>query len=309
MVWEIFTTEFMVKTVALSLSISTVIFVAAIGEIIAEKAGVLNVGLEGYMLMGALAGLMTVQATGNLVLAIFVGIAAGTVMSMVHAYLSITLKVSQIVSGIAIWIFSLGFTGYIFRAFGSPKMLSVQFTPINVPGLSDLPYVGPIIFSQSPLVYIGLVIVVSSWIILSKTTFGMKIRAVGEDAWTADVMGVNVYKIRYAATAICGIFGGFAGTYLTISLLGFFIEGLTGGRGFIALAIAIASGWHPLVALGIAWAVGFADSLQLRLIASGIPIPYPFMMMVPYILTVLILICIRKVKVPRQLCIPYEKPK
>jgi len=292
------------------ISLATPLVFASLGEVFSEKAGVLNIGIEGYMLMGAMTAFVATYYTGSLWTGVLVAALASSAFSLIHGYVSITLGSDQLVSGIGINILAFGLTSVLYRM-GPGSLLLVPkvstFEPINIPYLTDLPIIGPIFFNYTPLVYLALLFIVVFTFILYRTSFGLRLRAVGEDPLAAETMGVNVHLIRYVCVAIAGGMGGIGGAFLTLSYLSLFAEGMTAGRGFIVLAVVIAAGWDPVKAAAICFIFGFSEALSLRLQILGLGIPYPFLFMIPYALTILILILRRKVFVPKALCVPYTK--
>ena len=286
------------------------LLVPSLGEAVSERSGVLNIGIEGYMLMGAVSSYLVAVTTGDPWLGILVGMLAGMALSLVHAYLSITLRSSQIVSGIAIWLFSMGFSTFIFRTVGIDASID-GFPSIYVPVLGDIPIVGPILFQQNGLFYISLLLLLVFTIIIFRTPFGIAVRAVGENPLAADMGGYSVSLIRYASVLICGAMAGLGGAYLPLAILHRFSENMTAGRGFIALCIVIFGGWSPWPMLGGSLLFAGADAVQMRMQAAGLPFPAPLLSMLPYVVTIVVLVgvvgVIRKITPPRKLAIPYIK--
>ncbi len=284
--------------------------IPSLGEAVSERSGVYNIGVEGYMLMGAVFSYLAALFTGNLWLGIAAGMLAGTILSLVHAYISITLKASQIVSGTAIWLFSMGFSSYIFRTVGITDPIS-GFSPIQIPMLSGLPIVGPILFQQNGLFYIGLLLVFVFTIILFRTRFGLVARATGDNPLAVDMAGHNVSLIRYVSVLISGAMSGLGGTYLTLAILHRFTENISAGRGFIVLCIVIFGGWSPWPMLGGALLFAGVDALGLSMQAAGVPVPYPLLLMLPYVVTIVTLVIIAGIRkksiMPRKLTVPYIK--
>jgi ABC-type uncharacterized transport system permease subunit len=295
---------------AATLRMSFALVIPSLGEAVSERSGVYNVGVEGYMLMGAISSYLVVISTGNLWLGIIAGMLAGMALSLVHAYLSVTLKANQIISGIAIWLFSMGFSSFLFRTAGITEALK-GFTAIHIPVLSELPIAGAILFSQNVLFYIALFLVVAFAIIMFRTPFGLIVRATGENPLAVDMAGYNVFKIRYISVLICGAMSGFGGAYLPLAVLNRFTENITAGRGFIALCIVIFGGWSPWPILGGSLLFAFVDALQMQMQAAGVAVPFPLLLMSPYVITIIILVgvvgVIRKVAMPKKLAIPYTK--
>ncbi len=301
--------QFIIDTLAIGILVSTPIIIASYGEITSELSGVINIGIEGYMIMGTMAGYMGAYFTNSAWLGVLFAVIAGVILSLVHAYLCISLGSNQLVSGIGINIFAFGLTSFIYRIspMGGLKPAVPYFTPLHIPVLGDIPVIGQIFFRQPPLVYIGFILAAIFFFLISKTSFGLRCRSVGENPLAAETVGVNPLRIRYLSVMVAGAAGGAAGAFLSLSYLSIFVEGMTAGRGFIALATTIVSGWDPIKVLVICLLFGIADSFQLRFQIAGVGIPYSFLMMTPYILTIIILAAKGKVFVPRALGLPYKR--
>ncbi len=287
------------------------ILLAALGYIFSERAGMVNIGAEGTMLIGALAGVVGSYLTSSVWLGALVSMFFGALISLLFAYLTITVKAEQIVVGAAINIMGLGLTTFVARIiFGvnTPPPKIESFASVLVPGLAKIPLIGPVLFQQSALVYITLLLVPLAHFVLFKTKIGLEIRAVGEHPKACDTVGINVNKLRYGSVIFSGLLAGLAGSYVSIGLLNFFTENMIAGRGFSALAAVIFGNFSPLGALGASLLFGAGDALQFRLQASGSQIPFPFLLMVPYILTILALTgFVRKSKAPAASGVPYSK--
>ncbi len=311
-VQEILTEIFSTALVASALRLGTPLILATVGEIYAQRSGVLNLGVEGMMIVGALVGFIGVNITGNPWMGILLAALCGGAMSLIHAFLSITTRSDQVISGFALSIFGIGVTSYIGKKWIG-MAAEAGFYPIYIRGLSDLPIVGPILFSQNVLVYLAFFIVaVSSWI-LFKTRIGLIIRAVGENPEAADILGVNVYLTRYLCVFFGGIMAGIAGAYLSLAYTRQWVELMTAGRGWIAIALVIFGMWNPVWSFAGSLFFGVIDSFQLRLQAVGIGIPYNLLMMMPYVLTILALSSIsttalaKKIGAPTALLTPYVR--
>lgn len=302
---------FWIGLLAAAVRLATPILLAALGELFAERAGVLNIGLEGMMLCGALGGFLGSQATGNPWIGVLTGVFAGCLLALLFAYLTITLSADQVICGIMVNLLALGATGFLHRSIYGITTIIPSATPLkdwHIPYLSEIPILGPILFQQNPMVYISIALVFVCWFILARTTWGLKIRAVGEYPQSADSVGVSVAKVRYAAVLGCGALAGMGGAFLSLGQLNMFVEHMTAGRGFIALAVVIFGRWHPLGALGASLLFGAAEALQIRIQALGIDIPFQFLAILPYALTVVALVSIagRSVQ-PAALGLPYRR--
>ncbi len=290
---------------------ATPILFAALGEIFAERSGVVNLGVEGMMAVGAICGFITVFYTNSLWLGIVFGMIAGSLMALIHAFLSITVRANQIISGITIWILGTGIYLFLFRtSFGIraiPPTIE-GFKAIKVPVLGQIPILGPIFFQQDILVYFALISVLLCAIVLSRTTLGLKIRAGGENPLAVDVLGVNVHRIRYLCVIFGGLMAGLGGAYLSLASLAMIPENITAGRGWIAIAIVIFGRWNPYGALAGVLLFGSVNALQMRVQALGIAIPYQFVVMLPYILTIIALVLTyKRAMAPAALGIPYTR--
>jgi general nucleoside transport system permease protein len=319
MPWEqILTWSFLVALLTAGIRLAVPVVLAVLGEIITERAGVMNLGLEGVMLIGGLAGFLTAymieQATGLASLAAWSGLAigmlAGASMGLILAVLTVSLRTDQVVTGITLVLLGQGITSFLFRRqFGSLGARVKGLDTWSVPLLSKIPVVGEILFNHNVLVYLTGFLVFGCWFLLFRTTWGLNLRAVGENPAAADTSGLNVVWIRYACILVGAAMAGLGGAVLTVVQLNIFTEGIMGGRGWIAIALVFFSRWQPLWALAGALLFGVADALQYRIQAFGAKdIPYEFLLMLPYVLTLLVLL--RKTErndAPAALGIPYIK--
>jgi general nucleoside transport system permease protein len=295
-------TGFVVGVLAAGVRLAVPILLAALGEIVTERAGVLNLGLEGIMLAGALAGFVaTAWAEPGLPpgmawlapwLGLGAGALAGVLMGLVMAVLTVSLRTDQVVAGIMLVALGQGGTTYVYReAFGS---LTARITPLgllSIPVLGKIPVVGPVLFVQDPATYLSLAIVAGVSFLLFRTGWGLALRAVGEHPAAADTAGINVACTRYAAVLLGSALAGLGGAVLSVVQLGLFKEGVTAGRGWIAVALVIFARWRPGLALAGALLFGCATALQFRLQALDLPwLPYELLLMLPYILTLLVLL-------------------
>jgi simple sugar transport system permease protein len=268
----------------------TPILLAALGELLAERAGILNLGVEGMMLVGALAGFIATQQSGDPWVGAFAAVMAGMLLSGVHAFLSISLHANQVGSGLALVIFGTGLSGLLGKPFiGVPAQ---GFAPVAVPWLADVPLLGSVFFQHDVLVYVAYVLVPALWVFLYRTRLGLKIRAVGEHPRSADALGISVVAVRYGCVLAGGLAAGLGGAYLSLAYTQMWVDNMTAGRGWIALAMVIFGGWNPArTALG-AYLFGGVQALQLRLQAIGLAVPTYVLMMTPYAFTILALIIV-----------------
>lgn len=290
----------------------TILLFPIIGEILTERSGILNLGIEGMMIIGALVGFATAFITGQIYWAFFMGMLAGGLASLIHAFISITLRGNQVVSGLALSIFGLGVTNFYGQGFVNLQ-LAHTVPQVIIPGLSQIPFFGSILFKQDYMVYLSYILVIITWFILFKTKTGIQLRAVGQNAQAADAMGVNVYKVRYFWTFFGGLMAGAGGAYLTLNCAPFWLDGITAGRGWVAIALVIFARWNPPYALIGAYLFGAINALQFQLQSMGTTIPSALLSMQPYFLTfILIIVATLLVKakhigVPKELGIPYAR--
>lgn len=281
---------------------------ASIGETFAQLSGVYNLGVDGIMLMGAYTGFFVAQKTGNLWLGLLSAGIAGLLMGLLMALVSVTMKAEQGISGIGLQLFGLGLSTLLFKTTLGGVESITGFQPVRIPLLGNIPYIGDVLFNHNLLVYGAFLLVpVATWVI-NKTTYGLKVRAVGQNPQAADSLGVNVTRIRYSTVCIGGVFAGIAGASLSIALINLFQENMTNGMGFIAVALVYFGGWRPLGVMGGALLFSFVNALQLWIQVLGIPLPSDIAVMLPYILTILALtISVKRVSKPTALSIPFER--
>jgi simple sugar transport system permease protein len=243
------------------------IALAALGELISERAGVLNIGLEGMMLSGAFFAFWGAYATGSLLVGVLTGVVAGVALAAIVAGLTIFARADQIIVGVGVNILALGITTVAFREIspGEDVARVDSMSPLRVPGLADIPVIGGPLFDQIVLVYVLYAAIPLTWYLLFRTSWGLNIRASGESPSAADSAGVSVAWTRVVCVLIAGGAAGLAGAFLSIGQLGIFIEGMSNGRGFLALAAVIFGRWHPTGVIGASLVLGAADALQLRL--------------------------------------------
>lgn len=281
---------------------------ATIGETFGQRSGVLNLGVDGQMLLGAFAGFYVAFTTGNLWLGLFAAMLVGSLMGLAMGFISVTLKAEQGISGIGIYLFGLGMSDLLFqKTLGTVETVK-GFRPIHIPVLSDIPVIGDVFFSHNILVYIAFALVPISWFVLNKTTLGLKIRSVGENPHAADSLGVSVAGIRYFTLILGGTLSGVAGASLSIALLNVFQQNMTNGLGFIAVALVYFGGWRPLGVLVGSLLFSMVNALQLWVQVLNIPIPSDIAVMMPYVLTILALvIAVQRVRPPAALTKPFER--
>jgi len=298
---------------AATIRMAVPLILAGLGEAYSEKSGILNIGLEGIMLSGAFFGFITAYLTQNLVLGILAGVLGGMVISFIHAFMSIQCRADQTISGLALNFFAMGLTSYLFLiVFGKttnlPECPVVHSIPI--PLLSGIPIFGTIFFNQDPFVYFTILAVIATWVLFYRTEWGTILHAVGEHPRAADSAGLNISRVRYSSALVNGFFGGLAGSYLTLAMLGFFMENITSGKGYIALVVVILGRRNPIGILLAAILIGAAEALQFRVQTLGSDIPSQVFIMFPYVATVVVLLfSIGKSRNPAALGKPFIRSK
>ena len=293
---------------------STPLILGALCGLIGERAGIINIGIEGQMLLAAFTGFLANVYIGQLgifplgvtlFLAALIGVLTGALLGLLLAFMSVTLKMDQIIGGTVINILAVGLTGYFYIA-GLTTQGKLQ--PISLGPLADIPLIGPVFFNNPPITYITLLLVVIVHYVLFYTRWGLRTRAVGEYPSAADTVGINVYFMRYANTTIAGGIAGLAGVFLTLEAVGSFERLMTNGRGFVALAVMIFGNWTPFGAWGAALLFGLATAMQTQLQFTGnLTIPHQFIGMLPYLLTIVVLAgFVGRSRPPASEGIPYE---
>lgn len=303
----LFTVEFFYAAIRMASPIA----LAALGEVYLEKAGILNLGIEATMLMGAFFGVLGSALSGSALVGVLTAMAAGILTNLVFGFLVITMRANQIVTGAALNITALGMTSFLSRVIFGVRSLPVQVQgvkPLTIPLLSDIPVIGRILFDQTPLVYFTYIMVIVMTFVLYRTTWGLKIRSVGEHPRAADTLGINVIRWRYGCVLLAGALGGIAGSILSLAQLSTFVDNMIAGRGFIALAAVIFGRWNPIGAAAAALVFGAADAMQMRVQAFSLNIPSDFLLLLPYLITLIGVIIFRgKAAAPVALTKPYEK--
>lgn len=291
---------------AATLRASTPLVLGALCGLYGERAGVINIGIEGQMLLAAFLGFVTHATFDNILLGIFVGVLAGAVLGLFLAFMSVTLKMDQIIGGTVINILAFGLTGYFYQQ-GMSIPNKLQAIPLGP--LADIPLIGPVLFTNPPITYLTLLLVALSHYVLFFTRWGLRTRAVGEHPRAADTVGINVFYMRYANVIIGGAFAGLAGAFITLEQVGSFERMMTNGRGFLALAMLLFGKYNPLGVWGASLLIGFTYAFQTQLQFMGtIDIPPQFFGMLPYLLTIIVLAgFVGRVRPPAADGVPYEK--
>jgi simple sugar transport system permease protein len=308
MIEELLSTTVLIGIASSGIQLATPYLYAAIGETFGQRSGVLNLGVEGVMLMGAFTGFYAVYQTGSLFLGVVVALLVGLLMGLGIALINVTLQAEQGISGIGIYLFGLGMSDLLFQISFDEVVTVKGFPKLDIPVLTDLPVVGEIIFNQNLLVYIAFALVPAAWFVLNKTTLGLKIRAVGQNPEAADAMGINVVRIRYFTVTLGAMLASMAGASLSIALLNVFQQNMTAGQGFIAVALVYFGSWRPGGVLAGALLFSLVNALQLWVRTKGIDIPSEYASMAPYLLTILALVfASQRIDQPAALTKPFER--
>lgn len=300
-----------ISILAASITAGTPILFAALGELIAERSGVMNLGVDGMMLVGAVTGFMVAVNFGNPWLGVGIALVSGALLALIHAYLTVTLRANQVVSGLALTLFGTGLSDYLGKAYVGMRA-EQTFGKMAIPFLSDIPIIGPVVFKQDMLVYVSYILVILTAFFLYKTRAGLFLRALGENPAAVDSVGVNVFRLRYLYVAIGGALAGLGGAYLSLAYAPCWLENMTAGRGWIAVALVIFAIWDPWRALAGSYLFGGVDAMGFHLQVIGLPISVFILNMLPYVFTilVLILVLIRKggrLASPQALGVPYDR--
>jgi len=301
--------DMIVSTLERAMVAGTPLLLATTGEVICERSGILNLGVEGVMAMGAVVAFIVTMTTGNPWLGVLCAVGVGMAISILHAFTAISLQANQVVSGLALTMLGLGISGMMGKPYVG-KPLLVKMEDLTLPFLSDIPYLGKILFAQSPFFYLAILLALAAWFLLEKTRLGIQIRSTGENPKATETQGIPVARIKYLCVLIGGGFSALAGAHLSISYSKSWIEGMTAGRGWIAIALTIFALWNPGRAIGAAFLFGFVFVVQYLLQPLGIS--PNFLSMLPYVATLIILLFIsfkdpRRLNAPAMLGEPYKR--
>jgi len=294
-----------------ALRLATPLLLAATGELLAEESGVLNLGVEGMMLTGALSGFLGAYYTGSILAGWLAAMAAGAALALTFGFFAITLRCHQVIVSLGLNLLAVGGTGFCYRTLFALAAHTPEITPagpVVVPLLGRIPWVGPVLFRHDVLVYVAFLLPALAWYFLFRTHLGAAWRAVGENPQAADSQGIPVRRMRYLAAVTGGALAGLAGAYYSTVDLNVFLEEMTGGAGWIAVSIVIFGNWRPAGIVAAALIFGGAEALQLRLQVAGTGVPREFIVMLPYLLTLVALASkFRSSNSPRQLSVPYVR--
>jgi general nucleoside transport system permease protein len=305
---EIFSLQVIVGILTSMIRLATPFLYAAIGETFAQTSGVVNLGVDGVMLIAGFAAFYVALTTGNLWLGLLAAVLVGLLMGLLMSFVSVTLKAEQGISGIGLYMFGLGLSSLLLKTMvGTVKTID-GFQPVKIPVLSGIPIVGPILFQNSVPVYGAFLLVPVAWWVLEKTTLGLKIKSVGQNPAAADSLGINVDRVRYFSVCLGSALAGLAGASLSIALVNLFQDNLTAGQGFIAVALVYFGGWSPWGVMGGALLFSIVNSLQLWMQVLGVNISSDVAVMLPYLLTIAALtVTVNRVRQPAALNKPFER--
>ncbi len=293
-----------------SIRMTTPLLLAAMGGLLAERAGVLILSLEGMMVAGAFFGFYGGYITGSVWFGVLLAMIGGALIGLVYAIATVSFNANQVVAAVGVNMLAVGVTSVIFRgAFvgGAGQATGPQFLRYRLHFLSDIPIIGDLFFNHIPLVYLAAIVFVLVYLFFKYTDWGLKVKAVGEHPLACESVGISVTKVRYLTIIVCGLIAGIAGSTLSLGYLNRFVEGMVSGRGWIAFSAIILGGWQPVGTLIASFIFGAANALQIRIQAYGLNIPFQFLLMLPYLVTLLSLFIIGKVHSPAAQGQPYSK--
>ncbi|HHY31486.1 MAG TPA: ABC transporter permease [Firmicutes bacterium] len=283
---------FDINNLTATIRMATPIALAAMGGAFSERSGIINIGLEGMILTGAFCGVLGSYVTGSPWVGVAFAVVGGGLMGAILALFAIRLKADHVVSGVGLNILALGLTTWLMQVLWKNKGTSVSVNGlpvVSIPGLRDVPIIGTILGTHSPLVYMMLILVFLGWVVMFKTPLGLRIRMAGEHPEAADTVGIDVHAVQYFSVILSGCLAGLGGAYLSLAQLNWFSMNMSAGRGYMALAANIFGQWNPLGGLGASFLFAFTDALQMRIQTSPVKLPSDIIQMLPYILTILVL--------------------
>jgi len=286
-----------------TIRIATPVIFAALGELIAERAGVMNLGVEGMMLTGAFVGFIVFDNTNSIISAVLLAMLAGGLMASIMAFMAVSLKLNQTVVGLGLNLLASGLTFYLYRisyevegTLEIPRIATLH--NIEIPILSKIPMLGPVLFNQNIMTYVAFLMVPAIWFVIYRTKLGLLIRGLGEYPRAVDVKGISVNKYRYLAVVFGGMMAGLGGSFLTVGSSGLFVQEISAGRGWLAIVIVIAGNWQPGRILLASLIFAMLDAFQLQIQAVGVQIPYQILLAMPYVFAILVLMGSRAKSVP-----------
>jgi len=309
-VGDLFQTTIIVSILAATVRIATPLLLSALGELVTERAGILNLGVEGNMLMSAFSGFIVTYISGSLWVGLLGAVLTGALMNLLMVFMAATLKVEQVVTGLALNMLASGMSLFLYKAFfsGSGNKLPTIpiFEVVRIPFLSSIPYAGEILFSQKLLTYAALLMVPAVWFFLYRTKYGLEIRCLGENPKVIDTKGLSVMWRQYLAVVLGGLLIGLGGAFVTIGSTVRFVPEITAGRGWLALVIVIAGNWKPTGILIAALIFAFLEAFQLQVQGVGVQLPYQLLLALPYVVAILLMVFKRGTsEEPSRLAVPY----
>jgi simple sugar transport system permease protein len=311
MVEQILSLTFLAGFLAATLRLATPILIVALGEMVSERAGILNLGIEGIMILGAFSGFTIAYFTGSLWLGFIGGGLAGAGLGLIMGLLAIRFQASQIVAGLGLWIFCQGLSSFLSRhIFGiaDTRPTVPVFSSISIPLLNEAPLLGETLFNQNIIVYLTMLAIPLVAFIFNQTVWGLNVDAVGENPKAADAAGLEVGLVRYLAVTFGGLMAGFGGAYLSLALYGLYTDDLSAGLGWMAIAVVVFGKWRPWWIVGGTLIFGAASALQFRLQAMNFPLPYQFLLMIPFVVTLIfVILFVRGGEGPAALATPYRR--
>ncbi|HXF83701.1 MAG TPA: ABC transporter permease [bacterium] len=299
------------QLVRLTLVVMVPFLVAALGELLTERAGVLNVAIEGIMVVGAVTAFLVAFSTGSHAGGLLAAMGAGALIAALLAYFAITLRASQLTVGLGLFVLCVGLGSLFYRIVIGVRLMVPQIRtlpPLPLPALAALPGIGPVLFAHNAVVYLALVLTAAVSLLLFRTSWGLRLRAVGENPRAADVLGIDVVAMRYAATIAGGALIGLAGGYLPLGITGTYSDGMVGGRGWIALMLVIFGRWTPALVLAGALLFAYIEALQFKVALVAKAVPPQFLLMLPYVFAILVLIRVYQgAAAPEAIMRPYDR--
>ncbi|WP_432453747.1 MULTISPECIES: ABC transporter permease [unclassified Agarivorans] len=299
--------ELIQQILVAAIKTGTPLLLVALGELICEKSGVLNLGQEGMMLMGAMAGFAGAYFTGNLALGLLLAVIAGMAMAAIFGILSLNLNTNQVATGLALTIFGAGLSAFLGASLVGSTV--VGFKTIPIPLLSEIPFIGPLLFNHDILVYASFALTGICWWVVNKTRAGLTLRAVGENPYSANALGIKVLKVRYLAVLTGGAFAGLAGAYMSLSYTPMWMENMTAGRGWIALSLVVFASWRVGYLVVGAYLFGAASILHLVMQGLGVTISPNLLAMMPYVATIVVMVLISSNPIRQKLAAPMSLAK
>lgn len=306
-----FSLEFITALLTSTVRMGVPILFPSVGETVAERSGVMNIGLEGQMVIGAFTTMYVYQLTQSMFLSILMGMLSGGITSLIVAYIGVSRNQAQAVVGFMFNLFAAGLTSYLYRVLYGVRgeRPSVPLIgKIRIPLLADIPVIGEALFNQDIIVYLSILTSIAAGFVLFRTKLGLQLRSLGENPRAAQSYGIDVIKMRWGTIVFSGLMAGLGGAYLVVGVVGMFMADISAGRGFLALAVCLLCVWHPVYAMLGAFGYGLVDALQLRLQAMGVPLPYQLFLALPYLVAILsLLLAGRNKRGPKTVGAVYER--